>query len=454
MRLRNSVCLFLCFVMLVFTAGSQAEQYHLENLLTGSFDKPLSVRLESPQYEALSQFDSNRLDQLNRLMKHFSFDISKDSNLSEAVFMIDGEAVFSILQNETVNGKEEIISITKEDVHQAGDIPVMEDGSFPAFLDDSFFPVNQLTDDLYTMFDNIRNTFTDLQKENKTDLRLSGFGKAAKRINMTFSHDFVQEHFPESLIPLTESAKCKDFLSALHFSGVQKISLLTDQDDHIIRINYDGKTGFSENDIRNVSLVWKCLRTPTRKKDNFTLKTPAVKGYDRYNIIYDRDLNLTDTESQTLTWDYQIDQKINQVKTQIRFNADFLLDAEEWTGNAVYSKKQDKTADKTTFLMSLKKENDEEYKGTIEFADYSGKMLVRKAVSGLSILSYSGISSPPEDPVLKDPERKTGHEESVPELLQRKIISAIIRKIAELPDEDLAFIRSGIPEETWEAIFH
>ena len=68
--------------------------------------------------------------------------------------------------------------------------------------------------------------------------------------------------------------------------------------------------------MRKISLVWKCLRSADRKKDQLTLKTPTIQGSDRDNISYERDLNRTDPEKPSLVWDYQLDEKHGKDKQQ------------------------------------------------------------------------------------------------------------------------------------------
>ena len=453
-RLRKTVfCLFICSG-LIFSSSSFASGVQLDFFLTGESDSSLSFRISSPEYQKLAQFDGERLTQLNRLLKHFSISATSEGTRSETSVLIDNEKICSVFEKTTETGTEQIWLCQPDNMaRMSGNDQLNRAENIISFLDDSFYFVNRMTDFLYPLVANLPAAFPDLQKENKTDLRLSGYGKATRRLSFSFPADYVQEHFPEAVAALTESEECRRFFSALHFSGNQKISFLLDQEDHMIRVNYDGKAGFSEEDLRNVSLVWKCLRTQTQKKDSFTLKTPAVKGYDRYNIIYERDLNHLENGQQTLSWDYQVDCKTGQEKQQKRFSAEMSMNEAALEGKMDFTDKHDKQSEKKSLVVSMNKEKNEEYEGTIEFTDYSGKIIGKKIVSRLSLSSGSVIQWP-----------DTGHEDhaadqpgasfSDPEAVRLMMLRAIVRRVVTLPQEDILFISNGISEKTWADITH
>ena len=60
----------------------------------------------------------------------------------------------------------------------------------------------------------------------------------------------------------------------------------------MMKVNYTGKAGFSEDSIRNVDLDWRCLRREEGYKDVLQLKTPAVSGTTRHNISISQEMTV------------------------------------------------------------------------------------------------------------------------------------------------------------------
>ena len=442
----RKITVLILILMLILPSAATAAVPLPVTLLTGETNEPLRIVLSEPEVKKLSQFDENRTEQLNRLIRHAGIDLNIDSDCSRTRILIDNEEAFSYLQNDDA---ERIYSFEPTVLYQektkAGET---DDDDFTLFLEQILVRANRYMNEFYTLFSAAPETFAERTRKEGTELRLSGFGKAVQRVTIPFPADYVKENFPKALIDLTDSEECRKIISGLTFSGAQKISLLYDAEGRIVRINYDGTVGESEETLRKVSLVWKVLREEEHQKDSISLKTPAVKGADKDNIALERDLDSTDSALGQYTWDIQIDHRAGKEdKKQTHFSAQITNADSVISGNMEYSIKRDGKNPKTKVLLEIGEENEGEYKGTIEIADYSGKIEKNR------ILVHALLQ---KGETLKWPEAgftKTGTaegNENEPQIEPEDTIAGIIiQKLFELPEEDLTYFSNEIPASMW-----
>ena len=282
---------------------------------------------------------------------------------------------------------------------------------------------------------------------------LSGFGKAVQRMTIPFPADYVKENFPKVLSDLTKSEECREIISGLIFSGAQKISLLYDAEGKLVRINYDGTVGESEETLRKVSLVWKVLREDEHQKDSISLKTPAIKGADKDNIALEREIDSSDSALGKYMWDIQIDHRAGKEdKKQTHFSAQ-LTDADSViSGNMEYNIKRDGKNPKTKVYMQVREEKAGEYKGTIEIADYSGK-IEKNRILIHSLLQKGEAVKWPEAGLTKA-ETARNNEIDPKNEPEDTIAGIFIQKLFELPEEDLTYFSNEIPASMWLELVH
>ena len=98
--MRKHVGVYIIIIILFLTtviSGAAAEiQDMMETMLTGSQSEPVSIVIESPEYLQIAQYEGERVESLNRLMKHFSVCINMDEDVSRTVFSIDKEPFYTI----------------------------------------------------------------------------------------------------------------------------------------------------------------------------------------------------------------------------------------------------------------------------------------------------------------------------------------------------------------------
>ena len=448
-NLLQRVILPVMISVLFFLPPACSESVGPDTLMKGVFSDPVSITVSAPVYHIIARFGEDRTEVLNRLLKHISISITFDGTNSETAVMVDRETAYSYIQYRNDSTQLTVYSFDPEITYEESNEYFLSSHSFPAFLDEHFFLINRLLDDFYPIFQKTAETFAEYGKPSSASLNFKGYGKGVRKLTIPLSDQFVKEKFPAVIADLAETEESRMFLEKLVFNGPQKIILLYDQEDRLLRMNYDGTVGFSEESMRKVSLVWRCLRSDEKKKDNITLKTPAVKGYDKYNISYERDIDLSDPAHHTISWDMQIDLKSDKTKKKISFTSDLSGSDNVISGRILYSEKAEGNEKKITILPMMQKENDGHYYGTIEITNNSGKIITSSAVTEISISPGTAVTAPS---AVTAHSKDGQNPETDTESIQDKMNSILIRKLLTLPAEDLQFFSMDIPEEDWEAI--
>ena len=451
-RKNGIILLILMVILLVFPQFSEAEGIQLSTLLTGETDQPLSVSISSLCFHSLAQYDEERTGSLNRLLQHISAGILIEDPLTETTVYIDDEPVFSVYEWPQGNKTRKSFSFEPDTVLETETSHEQkEEPAFTCFLDTQFFRINRLMDSMYYLLEKFPSAFEDLCKSDKTALSFKKYGKAVRQVTIRFPADYVRDHFPDALCTLTESEECRSFIRQLHFNGSQKIVLLYDTEDHIIRINYDGTAGFSEESLRKVSVNWKTLKAQDHLLDELILKTPAIKGYDKYNLSYNRELDLTDPDHYAVLWNYELDLKAGEVRKKIQFTTDLRFEENILKGKSQFSQKQDGKENKITIEPAISKEYDAEYEGLLEITNYSGKIVNSRITTRLRISPGNHLSLRESDHT-RFIDSQSSEGSAAEERLQSGLESILVNRLLLLPREDLDFFSKDIPDEIWNTL--
>lgn len=445
--------LILLVIVFAFAASvSYAMPTDPVTILFGEETLPCRITIYSPEVKTLSQFDQDRLEELNRLLKHLSYIINIDGECAEETLMIDQTDAYTAIRRDGETDTQTVYSLQPQTVYvQSSETQPAGPESMQSYLEVELPTINHMLNEFYVLFSEMPEIFSEYVKEAGTGIRLSGFGKAVKRITINFKPDFVREQYSQKLIQGTGSEYCKNILSDLIFEGNQKIDLLYDSDNQLIRISYNGKVGKSSESMRNVSLVWKCLHNEQGRKDSLVFKTPAVSGYDKNNIIIEREIDYSESDRQLFSFDIQTDQRAGEEKKYTRFSADIRSENQHMTGEMEFSKGKRNDAEKTKASFSVQEENIEECKGSLEIAEYSGKIEKSRFAVCLKLEPGHSVVWPDTGSyILIDLDRSEQSEQETE--LQEEIIKSIIRTMMQLPGEDLVYFSNGISEEVWLAL--
>ena len=447
---RFSRIILLLWVLLLLTlpAGAVCEGFGPASILSGEIDGPITLTLSAPFCTYFPAYGEERTAELNALLKHISAEITADGIRSESAILIDGEPALSWVREDGEEGSRTIYSLQPDTVYpEENPIPAENDSRFTGFLEKRFFGVNRILDELVPVFTRLPEAYPELAKTAAETLSLRGYGKGVRKVVLILKEEADRERLGEALCGFTESEECRRLVRSLTFSGTQKFVLLYGEEGQLIRVQYDGNAGLSEEQMRKVSVNWKCLRTAETVKDEITVKTPAISAEDRDNMTYAREIPPADPEKgQAVNWDMQLDIRAGQIRQEIAFNGTFTFSETEMNGQAVYTKRQDGIRTKKTIVPGLRKESGGDYSGTIEITDNSGKILTGGIKAGIRLSAGNSVRFP-----------GTGNNGTLgitvardradAEELQQMIAETLVRRLLTLPAEDLAFLMRDIPAE-------
>ncbi len=455
--MRNKAILILVAILFVFlfstnTVQASSERIGMYSLLSGELSSPVSVEFSTPLYTALAQYSQQRLDSLNKLLKHFSVQYLVDNTLIKTVLAVDSEPLYSATEESQENTIRTVYSFAPEKVYLS-EREHEENNNFLSFLDNQFFYANRLLDSMYPLFEKLPEAFPDLIKNAEDNTNYKTFGRSVRKCILSFKSDYVAAHFPLVLQNLADTDETRRFIGQISFSGLQKIILYYNQNNDILRINYDGVIGLKPDSMRKISLSWRCLHSEQQTTDYITLKSPSVKGYDRYNLLYSRNYVLSDPEQHILNWDFQLDLKSGEQKGKIRYNADFVFAEEKLNGKAVFSDKLNGHDRSIEFIPDIRSKNGQEYEGTLEFTSKSGKIINSCASSGIRISPCEHLKQPGRIPATAT-DLVSDSDEAIGKEILSRINRMIIHRIISLPQTDLEFLKQDIPEDIWNSIIN
>ena len=452
-KAKKRIIALILGLLLLIPMISAAETPLPVQLLTGKDPGPIRILISKPEVKKLAQFDENRTEQLNKLIRHLSLDLSLDGNLSSTGILINKEEAFSYLQRDGESGAERIYSFEPETVYaeEKKDTEEPDEDDFTVFLEQILIGSGREMDEYYALFARAPEAFEDRARKEGTELRFSGFGRAIQRVTISFPANYVKENFPKALADLAEDESLREKINGMTFEGNQKIGLLYDEAGKIVRINYDGKVGRTPEMLRKITLIWKVLREEDHQKDSISLKTPAMTGADKDNMTLERDIDNTDPAAGSYTWDIQIDHRAGKEdKKATRFTADLKRSEGVISGTMEYSYKRDGKNPKIRIYPEIREENEGEYSGTLEFADYSGKIEKNRYLAQVKLQKGEKLQWP-EGAAGKAPGAQGEETTATPE---ETAVSLIIRKLFELPEKDLQYFSHEIPEDLWEELIH
>ena len=445
----RKIIAILIIPLFLFLSQAESESLNaVESIFTGASEFPVSLHVESVAFTQLEQFDNDRTASLNQLIRHFSMDITTDDYGSESFFYIDHEPIFSIYQQDHDNSEVSVYSFAPDSA--VGQIKKnTQDHMFYQFLENRFFKLNRMLDYLYPLFEKIPSGFPDKAKTEKTSLNYSGYGKGVKKIFFSFSADEVKTLFPACLLELTDSEEVRNLIGSLVFEGPQKIILLMDTEDRLLRFNYDGKVGTSAENIRKLSIVCRSVRDSKVKKDKITIKAPAVKGYDRDNIVYERIIDQTNQEQPEIYFDYQLDYRSGTDRKKVHFYSEVSMDTNSvLSGKITYDEKGSNPAQTIILRPDFSIQNGGEYSGTLEITRKTGKivnsgMLLKVIISRGNTIQHPDLNGL----TMINPDTEEGS--AAFEEIQETLAGILIQKLLRLPKEDTDFLNHDIDDADW-----
>ena len=410
-----------------------------------SDDQPVKFSIHA-EFGKLPQFDENRTEKLNRLLRHIAFTGILDGEQSSMDVLLDGEPLFSITEKETGENAVKMITtdsgltyILPEDA-QENESQILK--IFSSITDQ--MKIRYSIDIYADLLGHLPEYFQELCKSGKILEKYKDYGTAVQKISIRIPAEEFEKYIQDYLKELPEGQCVPDPRSIL-FTGRQDFELLTTEDGKTLKIRYGGTAGFSENDLRTVRLEWKTVRNDLVEKDELTLKTPDSNGTKRNNLVINHTRRITEEGKETFSWKAETDSLSERTRTR----GTILCSVETENGIVSGSFSETVTVRNETkgseIIFEASGDPDDQCTGTLEIISKKDKIENERLKAEFSITTKVPVS-PGNEP---EPASITGNETAD---IRQQLISNTLKKLMKLPEEDLVFLAEGIPEESLKMI--
>ena len=424
--------------------------------------EPLEMDI-SVDVQAHMPFDDTRTAQLNAMLGHVSLQVQYQSLggeiWSRLAVLADGDEVMAVHQRQTGNVEQARFSFLPETTYEWTDgsgisLQTLLGGDESVQLWGLDGSENTWLDDALPLFDALPGLMPDNLKTTSISTTINGMGKAVEKQVVTISSADV-EGLGALLAGLVPEGKLRTLLESLQFSGRQTVTLWRNSDGKIIRADYAGNAGVSQEDLREVSLIWRLRRDDEQVLDDLTLRTPRVKGSGRNNVVLTRTLKETANQA-TLEASLRYEVLARGVKTVLTGTADLTRDSEEdgqrVTGEVTIQRQQGGESAEKLILspdLTFTPEGDTLAVGTVQIAQSVGSSLKEQADVRMELRRSDWLIwelRPNVITVVMD--NMAG--------ISRRIVQGatveLVRRLVLLPTEDTAFLSAGLEPDVWQQI--
>ncbi|MGN0745761.1 MAG: hypothetical protein ACI4ML_03690 [Aristaeellaceae bacterium] len=425
--------------------------------------EPLEMDL-SVDVQAHMPFDDTRTEQLNAMLSHVSLRMQYQSlggeTWSRLAVLTDGDEVMALHLRQTDAVEQARFSFLPGVSYEwpAGSgfsllgllgggeetLPVSLDGTEESWLEDGRTLLDALPD---IMPDNVRTS--------SISTTINSMGKAVKKQILTIPSSET-EGLGALLAGYVPEGKLKSLLERMIFSGRQTVTLWRNADGGILRADYAGNAGVSQEDLREVSLVWRMRRDDGQVLDNLTLRTPRVKGSGRNNVVLTRTLTEEDGQS-ALELSLRYEVLAGGVKTVRTCAADLTRMAEEdgahLTGEvSLQTQTGEESADKlalTPDVVFTPGTDAPVAQGKVGVARYTGSSLKEQADVSVTVRLNDWMVWELQPNVIQVNESNI---DSIRKRILQESTVALVRRLVLLPQEGTAFLSAGLEPDVWQQI--
>lgn len=440
-QFRHTGILLLALVMIPVSAFAGT----IDELLTkvsNPAEKPAEITIKA-EAVSLPQFSETRTEWLNGLLKHLTFKIRSDGIVQEEEIDVDDKPVLECRARKE-DGKTETTFPFSEKIFitEGTDLTEVLTGiSAEEDMTEYYTGFQLLLPEFYRFFSGLPELFPESVSESKVSIQYKGYGTAVKRYAMVLSQDVLSTEEMAAYLENKELIHVRQFLSGVILSGRQRLTLLRDADGNLMKVNYTGKSGLSEDSIRNTDVDWKCLKSGNNSKDVLVLKTPAVTGTERHNVTLTRESVIQPDGSEEYTCSIDTDEVKNRVRNRIRLDIYLKANEENIAGNAVRKTTSSGVNDIREYRISIIPGEAEEYHGSLEIANELNK-IDREHFR----VQFSWNTC--DAPYWKEGESAVPSEMDL-QNIREKAAGLFLRALEKIPEEDLQFILADLPDNWW-----
>ena len=441
---RNRITAIIFFILLIVSCSGIAAASGIREMIS-FFGNGETFGYEiTTQAVKLQQFDENRTETLNRLLRHFSFSGRLDAREATLTVSMDGQKLFALSETE-VGGT--TTAALETDSNSFVIIPEDENEEKNGVFTGCTAAVSENLS-LYTaleeyaaFFAGLPDLYPEMSGYGRILEKYKDYGTAVKKVSLRFSAEdwaeCVRKYAPDipegSILPA---------LRKMVFVGKQDVELLMTEEGTLLKVRYGGNAGISEEDIRVVRLEWKTVRNETVGRDELTLRTPDSSAAKRNNLILDHLWRKTQDGSETFSWKAESDVVADGVRTRAICECS-MESADGKTGGSWAQTTTVKNGSVTEeFLFESDGCPENGYTGTLEIISKKDKIDCVRLKADFRLTA--NVQAQAGD-IIPEPEAVSKEEFDV---IRGNLVRRILVGLMSLPPEDLVFVTEGIPDET------
>ena len=437
--IRKALCvLLIVFIPAVSLAGTIDKAF---TILAGTSDHAIGIQLTGEAIH-IPSLSAQRTEWLNMFLKHVSLDFVLDSTTEKESLLLDGKEVISLTTHRNGSSEEHRFSFEEDTVYSSSDIRFREIPSNLFFTNhvDYYSDILLNLDEFYLFFSGLPDLFPEYSSLSKVNIRYKDYGTAVIKYSVTLPEDAFRSDRMTDYLARDEMKKIRPIILGMTFSGRQRFTILADENNRLMKVNYTGKAGLSETDMRSVNLDWRCLRRTEGYKDVLQLKTPAISGTNRHNLMIEREL-VIDSE---FNEQYSCSIETDKVASRVRERTTLLIHLST-AGNHIEGEISEKTVSggtvKTIALTGMAEQNQNEYAGSIEIKCELDKI----EKEHLLIHFVAGA----HDPLEWQQGRSVPMKDEDINRLSEKMASLFVNAMVNIPEGDLMYFLADLPEGWW-----
>ena len=246
--------------------------------------------------------------------------------------------------------------------------------------------------------------------------------------------------------------------AGLTFSGRQNVQLYFNENDELVKLTWDGRAAWAEDDLRKVNLDWRFHRTDRRSVDGITLKSPAVSGTNRDNFTLTRQLTADADGAVKLTFKLTDDFVRGGKKTVWKAAAELNSAAEQAVcrvgGSMTLSctRSDESRSWRYEPELTLDASSSLSMEGTVGIVYTEGKAELLRASLNLSLVNTDAFDWALTGQSVDLDANSDASVQRIRETLVQGLAAQVAAPLVLLPDEDVLFLSEGIDPAVWQQI--
>ena len=408
------------------------------------------------QMNACLPYGEERLENLNRLLKHLSLRLAHAGPMNCVALLTEGEETLKVIERAEAEKRQVWFSFDPERVWQSENDFFMADGLFdglrgwertPEILTGLRAEWLRLNEDIPALGKTLPAIYAEQTKSQAIRTKIRDVGTATQKSVITLTRAQVEEGAMQKLAGQTQNPVLAGLLAETEFSGRQQFTLYLDEGGELLRMLWNGQAGRAGDD-RKISLDWKRIRTGERAWDSVTLKMPATVGTNRDVITLEMEELPEGEQPSSLRMELDWQRTLDRVKSALEARIQLSAGAEgNLTGEAELITGTGRTNRRRLLIApDFTREADETWQGTLRCAVMLDDAAEYDMTLNAALRPGTEIPFPDGLPV------ETLADGQLTEDMAQSMAARLTQQLMRLPMEDLGFILDELDADSLERI--